>query len=280
MSKKKGISAKSVGEAVRVPGGYPAVADSADEAAYEWQRSFVYGWFNEKLERLKGDDVNAARSARAALEPLFLEFTALLDFAEAGRDEATKQWAGRLLANIWKRIEKHDEKLCAANPAYRQERARIGSLRTDVLSPRSKITRIVQQELATAFKKRRRLLMLREEVKKAVKEHSGREWRKEWRKVIAQLGDALPEEYLPTLKLPEFSGKSEPRWWKFLWPRIRKKIDQLKLNPLAQHDLKSGGVKARKRYKADSETTARDHLKLLARLKDERRLFLLKGFSS
>jgi hypothetical protein len=272
MSKKRASNS----EAVRVPGGYPAVADSTDEAAYEWQRSFVYGWFNEKLERLKGDDVNAARSARAALEPLFLEFIALLDFAEAGRDEVTKQWAGRLLANIWKRIEKHDEKLCAANPAYRQERERIGSLRTDVLSPRSKITRIVQQELATAFKMRRWLLMLRGVVKK----QSGRKWRKKWQEVIEALGGALLEEYLPAVRLPPFSVKSEPRWWKFLWPLIKKKIDRLKLSPLAQHDPKSGGVKARKRYKADSETTARDHLKLLARLKDERRLFLLKAFSS
>jgi hypothetical protein len=275
VSKKKRISAKWGEGAIRVLGGYPAVAEIADEAAYEWQRSFVYGWFNEMLEKLKGDCVNAAGNARAALEPLYLEFTALLEFAEAGRDEATKQWAGALLANIFKRIEKHDKKLCAVNAAYRVEKAKVARLRTDVLFP-GRITLLVQQELFTALEKRRRLLMKREVVKK----QSGRKWRKKSRKVIEEAADALPEEYLPTLKLPQFSVKSEPRWWKFLWPLLTKKIDRLKGKALAQRDTKSGGIKARKRYAADCQKTARKHLKLLARLKDERSLFLLRAASS
>jgi hypothetical protein len=251
---KKSMSGKRKASSKRVPGGYPQIAHPTNTAAYQWQCCFVYDWFFTMLERLKGDDAEAARSAREALEGLFLEFTStVLGLAKAGKDKTTKQWGGKLLASIGGSIQKHDQKLSNANKAYRLEQKKFGNLRVDVLFPKG-IGIVVQRELKKAERLRRRLLV--------IQKTCGRPWRE----VVKR--QRIPESYLPTMKLPEFSVKSEPQWWEFLWPFIGKKIDVSKMPKLKKHDDEHGGIKERIRYVSDSQTACRDHLQSLARQRD------------
>src|SRR5919108_130706 len=71
----------------------------------------------------------------------------------------------------------------------------------------------------------------------------------DWRGVARKNG--IPDEYFPLVEFPRFSIRSEPKWWKFLWPLIQKRIDVSKLQPLAQHDASGRGVTKRKRYASD-----------------------------
>ena len=242
---KKSVNAKRKSPSKRVPGGYPQIADPKYRAAYEWQRNFVYGWFFEMLEKLKSDKAKAAHRAIEALEGPFLAITStLLTLAKGGKDKITKQWAGRLLGSIGCSIGKYDKKLFAANRNYRKEKAKFGELRLDVLFPR-RISRIVQRELRKAERMRRRLLV--------IKKVCGRQWTE------VATRQRILKAYWLTLKLPDFSEKSWPQWWEFLWPIIRKKINVAKLDSRYQM--------ARKRYASDSDKTARGHLKLLAHLR-------------
>ena len=269
------MSGKRKSLSKRVPGGYSQIADRKNGPAYERQRNFVYGWFFEMLEKLKSNDAKSAHSAIEALEGLFLAFTStLLGLAKAGKDKTTKQWAGRLLASVGCSICKYDEKLCAANRSYREEKAKIGELRLDVLFPR-KISRIVQRELKKAERMQRRLLV--------IKKVCGGQWRK------TATRQRIPKAYWRTMQLDGFSGKSEPQWWKFLWPLIKKKIDVSKMSPLKQreyetyrvsHNVRTGRTEAspgnkknRKRYHSDLQKSCRDHFKTLARLRDSGTLY-------
>ena len=235
----------------RVPGGYPQIAHPTNTAEYQRQYCFVYDWFFTMLERLKGDDAEAAHSAIEALEGPFLGFTSiLLGLAKAGKDKTVKQWAGRVLASIGCSIQKHDQKLSNANKAYRLEQKKMGKLRVDVVFPKP-IGTIVQRELKKAERLRNLLLM--------IQETNGRYARE------VMKGQHIPESYWPTMNLREFSVKSEPQWWKFLWPLIRKKIDVSKMPKLMKHNHQDGGIKERIRYCSDSQKACRDHLKSLAR---------------
>src|SRR5262249_37153532 len=75
----------------------------------------------------------------------------------------------------------------------------------------------------------------------------------------------IPQEYWPAMDLPEFSVKSEPKWWEFLWPLIKEKSDQRELLNLAQQKFSPG----KERYFSSLQKTAHDHLKALARLRDK-----------
>jgi hypothetical protein len=247
-------------EVLRVVSGAPEIAHPDDRESYERQMAFIYAWFLETWERTASDDENAAHSARAELQTLWLNaLGALLKLALEKKDSSVKQWAGMILASIFVSINKHDSEkgkarreLSKTNETYRQEKSRLGKLRTDVLFA-AKLTATVWRELKVTVNYRKRLRRL-----KAIKY-----WETEAER------QRIPKAYWPCVKLPEFSQKSVPRWWKFLWPLIIKKIDTSGLLPLAQIDHETGGVKPRKRYPSDFQHTATGGLLTFARLKDK-----------
>jgi hypothetical protein len=250
-------------------------------------------WLLKMFERAGGKKTHAARVACNNLNDIVLNsISYALGFALRGKNSIAKRWAGELLASIFVSIQKHDEKLCKTNAAYLKEKKKLGKkLRTNVVLPKSPVVKVVQRELKKAKRYRERLLIFRRmlprdvafiiEDKKAIEERKRTEKpgalvrlsrdvlrtgevnksvpvAEYWKEVARRR--RIPEEYFVTVELPDFSVKSEPQWWKFLWPLIRKKINVAK--------LESRYRMARKRYVSDSETTARDHLKLLARSRD------------
>jgi len=220
---------------------------------YEKQLTFVNAWFLEMHDKVRDGDAEAAGEARAELQTLFLNHVAqLLRFARERKKSKTKQWAGIMLASVGVSVWKHDQKLSEINAAYRQEKAKLApkSL-TAALFPKP-IGKIVQRELMKALPYRNRLLLL--------KGACGKLW-----KPLAKK-HKIPEAYWSTVNFPEFSVKTQPLYWKFLWPMISKKISVAKLN--------SRYKMARKRFPSDSEKTAHDHLKLLARLRDKSSILL------
>jgi hypothetical protein len=206
MSKKKGISAKSVGEGVRVPGGYPlALPDPINEALERPISEYIYTLF---------------AVATATLEPVktWFGFRCKLEEVEA------KQRAGRLLASIGESIKKWDTKLCETNAAYRSEKEKIKGEKqlSAVLFP-GPIMGTVWRELEKAIDRRKTLRLLRIE-------HG------------AKLHKHIPEDYLAylgTVDLPEPSLKREEEWWNVLWPLIKKN------NPGLLLDLRTGKFSTR-----------------------------------
>jgi hypothetical protein len=195
----------------------------------------------------------------------------LIEWAlEKGQGEL-HELAGQALAHIGGRVQNRHKKLCAVNAAYLSEIKKIGREKQlgVVLFPESEISRLVQRELFTALEMRRLLLVIRA-IRRDVEQ---RGW--ESKELLAALDEEkarlVPREYLAVEKLPPFSSKSEPRWWKFLWPRIWKKIDVSKMLPLKKREYEefAGKKKDRKRYFSDLQKQSRDHLKTLARLFEE-----------
>ncbi len=244
-----------------VPGA-PDIVHPDDQEKWETQSAFVLAWTFEMLDRVEGADEKAAQAARGELQTLFLNLGGqLLRVALSKKDSDANQWAGRVLADIFVgigkyvgkvRIKKPYGKLTETNAAFRNEKKLIGKLRTDLLFP-AQVRAIAQRELKQALNCRKRLMLL----------STVKGWEKTAKK------EKIPQEYWPAMKLPEFSMESEPKWWEFLWPLIQNEIDLSKLPPLAQHDLTTGGIKRRERYLSDCQKTARDHLKALAKLRDE-----------
>jgi hypothetical protein len=250
-----------------VPGA-PEIAHPDDVEKYERQTAFVTAWFLEMLERVESTEEESAHAARCELQTLFLNgLGQSLRVALDKKESAANKWAGELLAIIGVSIGKHDKKL-KTNAAYvEMEKKLSGKGLTSALFP-TYLCSIAQQELDTAEDYQRSLLLLRE--------GCGNGWAMEarWQGIL--------EEYWPTVELPEFSVKNEPTWWEFLWLLIQKKIDlskmpQLKLREYdtvkvsmrnGKAEMRESEKKIRKRYSSDSETTAHDHLKLLARLRD------------
>jgi hypothetical protein len=242
--------------------GAPDIADPRDEEKYERQLAFVHAWFFENIERLAGDDVKAAHSARTELQSLFLAtLSQLRRLALDNKDSSAKRWAGELLASIFVSIDKHDEKLSKTNAAYLKEKKKLGKLRTHVLFA-TPIGKAVQRELKTAERYRKTLLLLRA--------GCGRKWKYAARQQI-------PEDYWPAIKLPEFSVKSWPQWWKFLWPLIRKNNRALlpklrsrssRAERVKPSDKKSGTRKINPRWSSYRQEF-RNHLKTIARLRSD-----------
>ena len=272
--------------------GAPDIVHPDDQEKWERQSALVMAWLFEMLERIESDDDKAACAARSELQTFFLNSLAqFLRLACAEKDSVTKGWSGQLLASVFVSVGKHVGKvrikkpygkLTDTNAAFRTEKKKIGKARTDVLFP-GLITAVAQRELKMAEGYRRTLLLLKAG---CVSERRQKFLTKEGQKRLGALRSAdqrnpklpilleartwkqtaqeqgIPEAYWPTVKLPDFSEKSESLWWKFLWPLICKKIET--------EELESRYKLARKRYVKDSQKTARDHLKTLARLRDKR----------
>jgi hypothetical protein len=240
------------------------------------------------LERVEGDDKKAARRARGELQTLFLNGVAqFLRIALGETDGAAKQWSCQLLANLFVGIGKHVGKVRIEKPhrrlwqtvPFRDTAKKVAKLRTDILFP-GLICGIVQGELKRAECYRKQLLILkgvvsdtRYEPAPIVLRHkdSGKElkltpmvrvnMKDGWQQAAKK--HKIPEEYWPAMKLPEFSEETVSRWWKFLWPLIKKNSNQQELLKMAQRKFSP----ARKRCFSDLQKTARDHLKALARLR-------------
>jgi len=155
------------------------------------------------------------------------------------------------------------------NAAFRDEKRRIGKVRIDLLFP-GMVRAITQRELKKAGHFRKRLLLLSAIDNRKIPEIERQRLGllKDWKEAAKKEG--IPEAYWPTVKLPEFSDKHLPKWSKFLWPLIQDNSDKQQLLELAQLKYRS----ARTRYFGDLQKTARDHLKALARLRDEGAFYL------
>ena len=240
---------------------------------YEKQLALVYAWFFKMLEWVESGDKKAGHEARAELQTLFLSLLGqLMRLAKRKKDYATKRWAGELLAIIGVSIEKQAKKLRKANAGYAEmEKKLSGKGLTFAFFP-TYVCEIAQRELKKALRYWKKLALLKATFGKGSPEKVGilpdgkgghvrrvvEQARKGWKQVAKE--EKIPEAYWPLLKLPEFSEESEPDWWEFLWPLIKEKIDVAKLD--------SRYKMARKRHPSDSQKTARDHLILLARLRD------------
>jgi hypothetical protein len=155
--------------------------------------------------------------------------------------------------------------------AFRDEKNKIGRVRTNLLSP-GLVQAIAQRELKKAERHRRTLLLHKagcvsdREQKRREKlakergfELADHERGTTWKQAAERL--KIPRSYWLLVKFPEFSTKYFDQWFSFLWPLISKKID------LAE--LESHYRMARKRYPADSQNTVHDHLKTLAKLREK-----------
>jgi hypothetical protein len=256
--------------------GAPDIAHPGEKGKYERQLAFIASWFFEMWERMELDDEKLARpghEARCELQTLLLNTIGqVLRTALKGRGRP-KKWAGELLAIISVSTGKQDKKLRRVNAAYvRMKKKLSGKSLSAALFPKY-IGEIMQRELKRAERYRERLMVLKAGCGEGRKpqwlsipgkpprllSHGSKGW-----EAVAR-GQRIPQVYWTSVKLPDFSVKSARKWWEFLWPLISKKIKVPKLNSRYQM--------ARKRYVADSGTTAHDHLKLLARLRDKGVLF-------
>ena len=197
--------------------------------------------------------VQEARGTRAELQRLLLRgvVPALLRLALAEKDSAARQWAGMMLASIGESIKKYDKKLCKVNAAYREEQKKIRGekqLAQVFVSPKP-IMETVHRELKKAEDHRGTLLLLK------------RVLRRTWR----QSGKGQPlESYLPFVELPDFPQKLE-RWWKLLWPLIKKNNSCL-LEKLRGGKFPTRGIRRQSRW-ASYHNEFRNALDTLARLR-------------
>lgn len=194
-------------------------------------------WCLDMLERVENRLVR--NQVERALRQMIGE---LLRLAEQEKESAVQRWAGELLANIYDGFGRYDRKLRKANAGYGDELDRLaGKSLTSALFPRH-VGEMVERELRVAENYRRTIPILVEGLKEG--------WKQE-----------VPEKYWLVTQLEEFSVKSSPQWWDFLWPSIKERID------VAFLELRYR--MSRKRSVEDSKRAARDHLELLARLSDK-----------
>jgi hypothetical protein len=197
--------------------------------------------------------VREARGTRAELQELLLKgvVPALLRLALDKKQSATKQWAGELLASIAASLGKYDGKLSKVNAAYLQGKKKIVREKQFVqvvVSPKP-IMETTRRELKKAEDHRRTLLRL--------KGVCGRTW-------IQSANQQGIKDYLPFVKLPEFPGKLE-RWWKVLWPLIKKNNPDL-LSQLRGGKFSTRGVRYQARW-ASYRKEFSNALRTLARLR-------------
>ena len=185
---------------------------------------------------------------------LLVNVERLLRLSLQEKDSATKKWAGEVLASIGSRIGVEDRKLLKENKSYHTYKRRIGKKLGTVLYPKATISRVVQLELSVAESVRDLL---------AVLDFTCGEWEQEAKRL------RIRECYWPVIDLPELSPKSEPRWWKFLWPLIKKNYLNLlpKLRNESVADDKKGWSTFRRQF--------RQHLQLVARRRTAGRTFNL-----
>ncbi len=221
---------------------------------YEKQLAFVYAWFFEMWQVLECDDGEAAKEARVELQSLFgTHERQLLRLALSKQENKTKQWAGQMLANSFSSVLKHDKKLSETNNAYLAEKKKFSREKqlVQVLFPKP-ISEVVQRELKTAERYRRKLMLLKTA------------FRKRWKKAARRQN--IPEEYFVTVEWREFSQKSKAQWRELLWLLIKKN------NPDLLQDLRDGkfptlGIRRQARW-ASYRRECRRVLDTLARLRD------------
>jgi hypothetical protein len=258
--------------------GAPDIAHPDDDEKWELQTEFFTAFLFEMWERVEARDKKAAREARAELQTFLLNSLGQsLRLVPGEKDSIPSEWACKLLADVFVSIGKHVGKVRIKKPygklmeikAFRDEKKRIGKVRTDLLFP-GMVRAITQRELKKAGRFRKHLLLLSAIDNRNIPETERQRLGllKDWEEAAKKKG--IPEAYWPTVKLPEFSVKYEPQWWKFLWPLIQKNSDKQELLKLAFRKFRG----ARPRYFADLQKTARDHLKALARLRDKGAFYL------
>jgi hypothetical protein len=222
---------------------------------YEKQLAFVYAWFFEMWQVLECDDGKAAKEAHVELQSLFGTYERqLLRLALSKQENKTKQWAGKMLANSFTSVLKHDKKLSETNKAYLAEKKKISGEKqlVQVLFPKP-ISEAVQRELRSGERYRKTLRLL-----KAA-------FRKQWKEAARRQN--IPEGYWDFAELPDFSQESEPQWWKFLWPLIKKNSPDF-LRELRDGKFPTRGIRYQARW-ASYRKEFRNVLRTLARLRDD-----------
>ena len=258
--------------------GAPEIAYPGDDEKWEVQTALFTAFLFEMWERVEARDPKAAPEARAELQTFFLNSVGQsLRVALDDKDSVGKQWACELLADVFVSIGKRVGKVRIKKPygklmeikAFRDEKKRIGKVRTDVLFP-VMVRATTQRELKKAGHFRKQLLLLsridNRKIPETERQRLGllRDWKEAAKK------EGIPEAYWPVVELPEFSEKHLPQWWEFLWPLIQENSDKQQLLELAQLKYPS----SRTRYFGDLQKTARDHVKALARLRDKGAFYL------
>ena len=149
--------------------------------------------------------------ARVELEQLLLKGVVpeLLRLALVKKEGAARRWAGEMLASIFASLGKYDRKLCEVNTAYKREKEKILGEKqlVQVIVTPGPIMEAVRRELEKAKEARGTLIRL--------KGIFGRGWEKQLK------NDRDLKDYLGFEGLPDFP-KSPRRWWKLLWPLIKK----------------------------------------------------------
>jgi hypothetical protein len=218
-------------------------------------RDHLTGHLYETVDRLcnlafqKKDTVVAWRAAQTLSALVSRCINPLIGIASVKQDTIGKRWAGESLARAWVAVEKHKKTLSRVNSAYRKTRAKLGKLRRDIVTP-ALIGQTVQEELATGERYRGELLFWR------------RLLGKNWRSLIPT---EIPHESWVTLKLPDFSVKSEGDWFtNWIWPRIKKREAEL-LPKLRQGAKGRAEAKVGLLYLKGFRNQFRNHLKALAK---------------
>jgi hypothetical protein len=227
------------------------------------------GHLFETIDRLsvlavqKKDSVAAQRAAQTLSILVCRCINRLIGIGSAKQDTIGKRCAGESLARVDDAVEKHRKTLSRVNSAYRETKAEIRrlKLRRDIVAAPGPIGQIVQKELAIAEYYRERLLFYRRLLGKN---------RKSFRTQIVkpkqvEMYYKIPREYRRTLKLPDFTEESEPQWWEFLWPLIKKNNPDL-LVELREGKFPTRGIRHRARW-SSYRKEFRSHLRTLARLR-------------
>jgi hypothetical protein len=279
------MSAKRKNKEKRVPGGVPfaeislslrscldslfgrieTIGASARSAA----RDHLTGHLFEAIDRLcnlafqKKDTVAAQWAAQALSVLAYRCINPVIGIGSVEQDTIGKRWAGESLARVDDAVEKHRKTLSRVNSTYRETKAKIRKLklRRDIVAAPGPIGQIVQKELATAEYYRGALLSYRRLLGKN---------RKSFRTQIVkpkqvEMYYKIPREYRRTLKLPDFTEKSEPQWWEFLWPLIKKNNPDL-LVELREGKFPTRGIRHHARW-SSYRKEFRSHLRTLARLR-------------
>jgi hypothetical protein len=166
-------------------------------------------WLLENIDKTEGAGAKLGDIARDQFAFLLDDcIRALLELALPPRekDTITKEWAGRILAKVHVSLEAHKWKLERENPAYRDQKAKMGKTRANVLVPESEISQMVREELINAEHYQFQLGILQEMSPNG------------WQDLAQRNG--IPKVYWQTPGLQGFCAASADKWWDWLWSRI------------------------------------------------------------
>ena len=115
MSKKGSPEAHA--ESQKLRSGAPDIAHPGDGEKWERQTELITAFLFEMWERVEARDKKAAREARAELQTFFLNSIGQsLRVALDDKDGIAKQWASKLLADVFVSICKHIGKVKIEKP--------------------------------------------------------------------------------------------------------------------------------------------------------------------